>query len=161
MKRITSILLVVGLVGAGMAAPAAAAKKKKKKPAVRTVELTYTQPAAGVGGVGGGCPAGACPSLATLTTETYAMIFVQDDVSPSGYVSFNYDTDGDGFQNPGSGPDVCGATAEPVAVEPGVAYTAWPWTVGTACQGSASTSGTIKILLSSDPAALEAAAAAL
>jgi hypothetical protein len=143
-----------------MALPADAAKKKKKA-TVRVFEAPYTQPAAGVGGVGGGCPAGACPTIGTMTNETYALIFIEDDVSPSGYVSFNYDTDGDGFQNPGSGPDVCGSTPEPVAMEPGVAYTAWPWMVGPACPGSASTSGTIKILLSSDPAALEAAAAKL
>ena len=157
MRRMTTILLVMGLVGAGMAAPADAAKKKKK-PTVRVVEAPYTQPALGVGGVGGACPAGACPTIGTATNETYAMVFIEDDLSPSGYVSFNYDTDGDGFQNPGSGPDVCGSTPEPVAMEPGVAYTAWPWTVGIACRGSASTSGTIKVLLSSDPAALLAAA---
>ena len=160
MKRTAMILLVLGLVGAGMAAPADAAKKKKKA-TVRVVEAPYTQPAAGVGGVGGACPAGACPTFATALNETYAIIIIEDDVSPSGYVSFNYDTDGDGFQNPGSGPDVCGSTPEPVAMEPGVAYTAWPWPVGPACPGSTSTSGTIKMLLSSDPAALEAAAAAL
>ncbi len=162
MKRTMTILLVIGLVAAVMATPAGAAKKKKKKKAtVRVVEATYSQPALGVGGIAGGCPAGACPDIATAANETYAIIVIEDDLSPSGYVSFNYDTDGDGFQNPGSGPDVCGSTPEPVAVEPAVVYTAWPWTVGTACQGSASTSGTIKVLLSSDPAALEKAAASL
>ncbi|HEX2294097.1 MAG TPA: hypothetical protein VHN37_02185 [Actinomycetota bacterium] len=161
MRRTVTILLVMGLVGAAMAVPADAAKKKKKKPAVRVVEATYSQPAIGIGGVAGACPAGACPTIATLTNETYAMIVIEDDVSPSGYVAFNYDPDGDGIQNPGSGPDVCGSTAEPVAMEPGTAYTAWPWAAGPACPGSASTSGTIKLLLGSDPAALQAAAAAL
>lgn len=160
MRRAATILLVMGLVGAGMAAPADAAKKKKKA-VVRVVEAFYTQPAVGVGGVGGACPAGACPSIATATNETYAIIVVEDDHSPSGYVSFNYDSDGDGFQNPGSGPDVCGSTPEPVAVEPGVSYTAWPWPVGVPCPGSASTSGKITMLLSNDPAALTAAAAKL
>lgn len=160
MRRVTTILLVIGLVGAVMAVPAEAGKKKKKA-TVRVVEATYTQPAAGVGGIGGGCPAGACPDIVTLTNETYAVIVVEDDASPSGYVSFNYDPDGDGFQNPGSGPDVCGSTPEPVAMEPGTTYTAWPWLIGTACPGSASTSGTIKVLLSSDPALLEAELAKL
>lgn len=160
MRRATTILLVMGLVGGAMAMPADAAKKKKKA-TVRVVEGQYTQPAVGVGGIGGACPAGACPTFATMTNETYAIIVIEDDVSPSGYVSFNYDTDGDGFQNPGSGPDVCGSTPEPVAMEPGTAYTAWPWAVGVACQGSAATTGNIKMLLSSDPAALEAAAAKL
>ena len=156
MKRAWTILLVLGLVGSAMAVPAEA--KKKKKATVRVVEATYDQPALGLGGVAGGCPAGACPTIAVATNETYAMIFIEDDVSPSGYVDFSYDTDGDGFQNPGSGPTVCGSTPEPVAVEPATAYTAWPWTVGAGCQGSASTSGTITVLLSSDPAALKAAA---
>ncbi len=157
MKRAWTILLVLGLLGAAMAVPAEA-KKKAKKATVRVVEGAYSQPAIGVGGIGGGCPAGACPTFATTTTETYALIFIEDDVSPSGYVSFDYDTDGDGFQNPGSGPTVCGSTPAPVAVEPATAYTAWPWAVGAGCQGSASVSGTIKMLLSSDPAALLAAA---
>lgn len=160
MKRTTTLLLVMGLVGGMVAAPADAAKKKKKA-TVRVVEATYAQPAAGVGGVGGGCLSGACPDIATALDETYAIIVVEDEVSPSGYVSFNYDTDGDGFQNPGSGPDVCGSTPEPVPMEPGTVYTAWPWAIGVACPGSASISGTIKVLLSSDPAALEKAAASL
>lgn len=157
MKRAWTILMVLGLVGSAMAVPAEA-KKKAKKPTVRIVEATYDQPALGIGGVAGGCPAGACPTIPTAVNETYAMVFIEDDVSPSGYVDFSYDTDGDGFQNPGSGPTVCGSTPEPVAVEAATAYTAWPWTVGEGCQGSASTSGTIKVLLSSDPAALQAAA---
>jgi hypothetical protein len=157
MRRAWTILLVLGLLGAATAVPAEAGKKKKK-PTVRVIEATYDQPAIGLGGAGGGCPAGACPSFPTTTTETYAMVFIEDDASPSGYVEFSYDTDGDGIQNLGSGPVVCGSTAEPEPVEPGVAYTAWPWVAGTNCPGSSSTSGTITMLLSSDPAALQAAA---
>ena len=159
MKRAWTILLVLGLVGAAMAVPAEA--KKAKKPAVRVVEAAYSSPAIGVGGAGGGCPAGACPTIATTMTETYAMIFIEDDTSPSGYIELSYDTDGDGIQNLGSGPTVCGSTAEPTPIEPGVAYTAWPWVAGIDCPGSSSTSGTIKVLLSNNADALMAAAEAL
>lgn len=158
MRRAWTVLLVLGLVGATMAAPAEAGKKKKaKKPQVRVFEATYDQPALGVGGAGGGCSAGACPTIATAANETLAVILIEDDNSPSGYIELSYDTDGDGVQNLGSGPVVCGSTAEPVAVEPGVAYTAWPWVAGIGCPGSSSTSGKITVLLSNDAAALEAA----
>lgn len=158
MRKAVAILMLVGLVAGLMSAPAGAAKKKKK-PTVRTFEIRYENPAFGVGGAAGGCAG--CPAVATGPNETYAMFFIEDDYSPSGYVAFDYDTDGDGFQNPGSGPVVCGSTEEPVAVEPGTGYTAWPWTVGTGCPGSASVSGTITAMFSSDPDALKAAAAKL
>jgi hypothetical protein len=141
-----------------MAAPADAGKKVKKAK-VRVFEASYDQPALGVGGVGGGCPAGSCPAILTASNETYAVIVVEDDASPSGYVELSYDPDGDGIQNLGSGPVVCGSTPEPIAIEPGVAYSAWPWAAGASCPGSSSTSGTIKVMLSSDPAALEKALA--
>ncbi|MDQ3962846.1 MAG: hypothetical protein M3277_02885 [Actinomycetota bacterium] len=157
MRKAIAILMLIGLVAGLMSAPAGAAKKKK--PTVRTFEARYENPAFGVGGVVGGCSG--CPSVPTGENEFFAMIFIEDDYSPSGYVSFNYDSDGDGFENPGSGPDVCGSTEEPVAVEPGTSYTAWPWMVGTGCRGSASVSGTIKVLLSSDEDAVKKAASKL
>ncbi len=85
------------------------------------------------------------------------MIVIEDDHTPSGYIDLSYDTDGDGIQNIGSGPTVCGSTPEPVAIEPAQSYTAWPWVAGVGCPGSSSTSGTIKVMLSNDPAALEKA----
>ncbi|MDQ3981375.1 MAG: hypothetical protein M3271_01695 [Actinomycetota bacterium] len=157
MRRGLTILLVLGLVGATMAVPAQAGKKKAKKPVVRVFEVRYENPAFGVGGVGGGCSG--CPSIPTLSNETYAVFMIDDDNSPSGYVDLSYDTDGDGIQNLGSGPTVCGSTPEPVAIEAGAAYTAWPWVAGVGCPGSSSTSGTIKAMFSSDPAALEKAMA--
>ena len=157
MRRAVTIALVFGLVAATMAMPAEAGKKKKPKPTVRTMEVRYENPAFGVGGVVGGCSG--CPSIPVGADELYVAIFIEDDASPSGYVDLSYDSDGDGFENPGSGPTVCGSTPEPVAVEPGAAYTAWPWLAGVGCQGSFSTSGTIKVMFSSDLATLEQAMA--
>ena len=157
MKRYLAVLLTLGLVAGLMGVPAEAAKKKKKKATVRIIEVTYSQPAIGIGGVGGGCSG--CPGIATAADETFAIFQITDDMSPTGYVTLAYDADGDGIQDLGSGPAVCGATEEPVAVEPGTAYGAWPWAAGIDCPGASSTSGTIKAFLSSDPAALEKAVA--
>ena len=156
MKRYLAVLLTVGLVAGLMSVPAEA-KKRKKKPTVRMVEVPYANPAFGVGGVGGGCSG--CPGVGVGADETFAVIKIVDDLSPTGYVSFNYDSDGDGIQNVGSGPVVCGSTEEAVPMEPGAAYTAWPWPAGIECPGGGSTSGTIKIWFSSDAAAAEKAAA--
>jgi hypothetical protein len=157
MKRYLALALTLGLVAGAMSAPAEAAKKKKKKATVRVLEVRYENPAFGVGGVGGGCSG--CPGITVGLNESYALIEIIDDTSPTGYVSLNYDTDGDGVQDGGSGPVVCGSTPEPVPMEPGAAYTAWPWLAGIECPGASSTAGTIKVLFSSDPAALEKAAA--
>ena len=154
MRRVLTVLLILGVV-AGMTSAPATAKKKKKAPVVRTVEVRYENPAIGVGGGGGGCSG--CPSIPVGADESYAMFAIEDDMSPSGYVELSYDTDEDGVQNLGSGPSVCGSTAEPVAIEAGAPYTAWPWVAGIRCPGSSSTSGTIKAWFSSDPDALKAA----
>lgn len=155
MKKSLSIALALGLLTGTMSFPAEAAKKKKAT--VRVFEVRYENPAFGVGGVGGGCSG--CPAIPVGPKESYAIIEIIDDASPTGYVSLNYDSDGDGIQNVGSGPVVCGSTPEPVAMEPGAGYTAWPWAAGIECPGASSTAGTIRVLLSSDPAALKAAAA--
>lgn len=159
MKKVVAILMLVGLVAGLMSAPAGAAKKKKK-PTVRTLEVAYSNSVA-IGGLGGTCPAGNCPAIPTGANEYFAMFFIEDDFSPSGYISLAYDPDGDGIDNLGAGPTVCGSTPEPVAVEPGISYTAWPFIAGTECPGSSSFSGTITALFSSDPEALKAAAAKL
>jgi len=157
MRRVLTVFLVIGLLAATMAVPAEAGKKKKKKKkaaAVRTFEVRYENPAFGFGGVGGTCSG--CPAIAFGPEETFAVFVIEDDVSPSGYIDLAYDQDGDGIQDLGAGPQVCGATEEPVAVEP-VGYTAWPWAVGAGCPGSSSIAGTIKVMASSSLVALEKA----
>lgn len=150
MRRGWTILLVLGLIAGMMSAPAEAGKKKKA--AVRTLEVRYENPAFGVGGVGGGCSG--CPAIAIGPEEKYAVFLIEDDASPSGYIDLSYDQDGDGVQDLGSGPTVCGSTPEPVEVEPGASYTAWPWAGGIGCPGSSSISGTIKAMFSSSETAL-------
>jgi hypothetical protein len=155
MRRALAILLVLGVAAAMTSAPATAAKKKKKKPTVRTFEVRYENPAFGVGGAGGVCSG--CPAIAVGPDEVFAVIVIEDDVSPSGYINLAYDQDGDGVQDLGAGPQVCGSTEEPVPVEPGVSYTAWPWVAGAGCPGSSSFAGTIKVMFSNDLKALEKA----
>ena len=140
MKRYLAVALAIGLLAGMMGIPAEAAKKKK--PTVRTLEVRYENPAFGVGGVGGGCSG--CPAIGVGPGETYAIIQIIDDASPTGYISMNYDSDGDGIQNVGSGPVVCGSTPEPVKMQPGASYTAWPWAAGIECPGGASTAGTMR-----------------
>lgn len=156
MRRFVTILMILGLV-AGMTASPAGAKKKSKKPAVRTFEAAYSNSLA-IGGIGGACAAGNCPDIAVAPDEHFALFYIEDDFSPSGYVELTYDANGDGVQGDGEGPLVCGSTPEPVSVEAGVVYTAWPYMVGTGCPGSSSFSGTIKVLFSSSLQALEKAA---
>jgi hypothetical protein len=152
MRRTLAVALILGLVAGAMVAPAEAGKKKKKKKVtVRTVEVAYENPAFGVGGVGGACSG--CPSIVSGEGEIFATIEIIDDASPTGYVDFAYDADGDGVQDLGAGPTVCGSTPEPVPVEPGTEYTAWPWLAGAECAGS-STSGTIKVTFSNSLKAL-------
>ncbi|MGI8775365.1 MAG: hypothetical protein ACR2KQ_10250 [Actinomycetota bacterium] len=154
MRRVWTVLLVIGLIAATMAAPAEAGKKKKKskKPTVRTIEVRYENPAFGVGGAGGGCSG--CPPIAFGPDEAFAVFIIEDDVSPSGYVSLSYDSDGDGVEELGAGPTICGSTAEPVEIEPATSYTAWPWVAGIDCPGSSSFAGTITVLTSSSETAL-------
>lgn len=152
MRRLWTIALVLGLIAGSMAAPAQAGKKKVKKAAVRTFEVRYENPAFGVGGVGGGCSG--CPDVVFGPEEKYAVFIIEDDVSPSGYINLSYDQDGDGVQDLGAGPTVCGSTTEPAEIEAGTAYTAWPWLAGSECPGSSSVAGTIKVLTSSSETAL-------
>jgi hypothetical protein len=153
MKKTFSIALILGLIVGATGLPAEAKKKKAK---AREISVRYENPAIGVGGLGGGCLG--CPTIATGTGEVFAIIQIVDDASPSGYVSFNYDSDGDGIQNIGSGPIVCGETPEPIAVEPATTYNIWPWAAGIECPGSSSTAGEVKMFVGSSPEAVAKAA---
>ena len=161
MRRALTVLLVLGLAAGMLAAPAQAGKKKKKKvAAVRTFEVRYENPAFGLGGVGGGCSG--CPGIVFGPEEKYAVFIIEDDMSPSGYIDLSYDQDGDGVQDLGSGPTVCGSNTDaPAEVEAGASYTAWPWAAGIGCPGSSSVAGTIKVLASSSETALAKAVAKL
>lgn len=151
MRRTLAVALILGLVAGAMVAPAEAQKKKKKKKkvTVRTFEVRYENPTFGAGGLGGLCLG--CPSLVTGEGEVFATIEIIDDVSPTGYVDFAYDSDGDGFND--TGPTVCGSTPEPIPVEPATEYVAFPYLAGVGCAGS-STAGTIKATFSNSLKAL-------
>lgn len=147
MKKTLSALVILTLIAGAMTAPATAKKKKKKNKVItRSVEIRYENPNFGLGGVGGLCVG--CPSMPTGPGEIFVMIEIVDDVSPSGYVEFAYDADGDGINDLGSGPNVCGSTPEPVPIEPSQTYVGFPQAAGINCPGSSSISGTIKATFS-------------
>jgi hypothetical protein len=74
--------------------------------------------------------------------EELATIEVVDDFSPNASLGFSWDSDGDGLNDTGF--DVCGATEEPVEIEPGTQYNGFPYLLpSTGCSDGVATSGTI------------------
>lgn len=147
MKRAIAVALALGLLGGALVGPAEAGKKKKKKtPPPYTLEVAYDQPAIGV--LGAGISFGG-PTIASNTTNVYMSVEIIDDVSPTAYAEFSWDTDGDGIND--TGVTVCGKTDEPVEVPANQSMTGFMWAIpGPDCAGS-STSGIVKATFSAKP----------
>lgn len=112
----------------------------------RVVELRYEGPAIG----GADTPAinlfGALFPINFIpgAGEELAMVEIVDDLSPNSSAGFSYDSDGDGLNDTGF--DVCGSTAEPIAVIPGTQYNIFPYLLpSTTCTDGVATSGTIVV----------------
>jgi hypothetical protein len=123
----------------------------------RTVEGTYANPAAGIVGIGSDCTAGGCVEIATTSAESYISVEIVDASGLPVAAALAQDVDGDGTGTFFA--SVCGASAAPVAIAPGM-----PVTViigaGVVVDGaavppgacpSAATSGTVKATLSNRP----------
>ena len=146
MKRAFAVVLSLGLLAGAMIAPADAAKKKKKPAPPFTMEVRYENPAIGTAGAGlslGG------PALATNATHVYVSIEIVDDVSPTAYGDFSWDTDGDGIAD--TGITVCGKTEEPVEIPANTAMTGFMWLAPSPFCAGASTAGTVKATFSATP----------
>lgn len=154
MKRTILVGIVIGLLAAMLVAPAAgAAKKKAPKP--RVYEGTYTCPcgvqAAGVGpafrlGTGEGGF-----QVAVLAKERYISLELTDDSGLPVFFSINQDLDGDGTLYEYENGTACGATTEPVELEPSAAITVFIQS-GTCDTGPGlATGGTFKATLSTTP----------
>jgi hypothetical protein len=149
MKKLLIFALVLGLVAGALSMPASAKKKKKKPKRVeRTAEGQYTGAAAGLyGNVGGNTIGGF--SFATGSEEKYVKVEVTDATGTTISGSVGQDPDGD-MQTDEKG-TYCGATEEPIQIEPGVDIVVYV-DQGT-CNGGPSvvTQGTIKVTLSNLP----------
>jgi hypothetical protein len=159
MKKVLSVLLMVGLVVGSLAMPAEAGKKKKKKKVVRverTVESVYQAPAIGSPSAGGACPnaTNSCAEIATGAEDKYVKVSVEDATGTAVAFSLAQDTD---EATLGSEVDMgvfCGTTGdETIAVQaPGVPLLSFVWAFGDIiCPGGVATTGTVSATFSNLP----------
>ena len=157
MRKTITGLLAASMVFGALALPSAQAGKKKKAPkrTERVAEATYQGPAVGVGGAGI-CSPGTlgCFPFALGADEGYINIEIADTVPVGVFASVTQDLDGDTFAD--TSVDICGSSAEPIQVEPGVEVTVFLWegpgvtTDGAPCPGVV-TQGTITATISNLP----------
>jgi hypothetical protein len=155
MKRTILVGIVIGMLAAMLVAPEAGAAKKKKAPKPRVYEGVYTCPcgaqAAGNGpafrlGTGEGGF-----QVTVLTKERYISLELTDDSGLPVFFSINQDIDGDGTLYEHENGTACGATTEPVELEPGAAITVFVQS-GTCDAGPGlATGGTFTATLSATP----------
>lgn len=151
MKKALIFALVIGLIAGSMAAPATAKKKKKKKPVKveRVVEAHYTGgfPISLYGTVAGNTIGGG--SFPSSGEEKYVTIEVTDSSGTAISGSVGQDPEGDSTTTEKG--TFCGATEEPIEIDPGIDVTVYV-TQGQ-CGGGPSivTEGTIKVTFSNLP----------
>lgn len=149
-RTIATVLLGIVAV-ASLGVPATAGKKAKP----RKAELTYSEPAYGTAGVGVCFQGASCAFFgAPQGNERFVSISVEDDLGTDVYASVIQDTNEDGnfLATDDLTVHFCGATAEPVEIEPGKAVSVWVWQgpgVTPPCAGGAS-SGTITATFSAN-----------
>lgn len=153
MRRLITLLMLVGLVASLQAAPAVAGKRKPKK-TVRTVEFEYVCPCTGflqLGSLTGGDPNFGGGPVA-VGAESFVSIIAEDASGQAVLVSINQDTNGDGFNDPVA--DVCatGERGKPAKIVPGAEMRLFIST-GRCADGSPSVplGGTLTLSLSNLP----------
>ncbi len=158
MRKTVSLLLVAGLAAAAFAMPAEAAqkKKKKKKPQriERVVEWRYEAPAIGTPETPGVClrPTSSCIDIATGPDDKFLQLEATDASGTAVAIEIGQDTDPDNIGTEHSVGIICGATTEPLPLEPGAPIVGFPWALGgLACPGAVGTQGTVKATLSNMP----------
>ncbi|MGH2757407.1 MAG: hypothetical protein ACRDI3_06430 [Actinomycetota bacterium] len=157
MKRtLIVVVLVMGLVAAGLTV-AEAKKKKKRKPVriERVVEVEYQAPALGVGAAGTGVclvPTNSCGNVATGSDDLFLKVEVIDAAGQAVQLDIGQDTDPEALGTETTIGTVCGSTEEALSIPaPGASITTFPWAIGGPdCPGVA-TSGTIMFTLSNMP----------
>jgi hypothetical protein len=157
MRRVAAIMALVGLVAGLYSAPAAEAKKRKKKPKKptkieRVAEGAYSAPAIGALGVGV-CSPGTigCVGFPTAPGELFVSVEITDTLGTPVFASVTQDTNGDNQAD--SSVDICGASTEPIPIEPGFEVLVFVWEgpgPSPVCAGTSS-SGTIKMTFTNMP----------
>ncbi len=143
MRKTIVVASVVALACAAATVPADAAKRPKPKK--RTMELTYTDAAVGAAGAGVCLQGSSCLFYGPPAAgeKTFSVV-IEDDLGQPVPASVIQDTNGDGsfLVTDDLTVGVCGATDDPVEIEPGKAVSVWVWRAGAnpPCPGTA-TSG--------------------
>lgn len=155
LRRVMVVGVMLALVAGALQAPAAGGKKKQRKARPRSIELPYSEPAIGTAGLGVCFQGSSCVFFSLLPKERYVSVEIEDDLGQAVYASIIQDTNGDGayLRTDDLTVDICGATTEPVEVEPKKAMSVWVWQgpgVTAPCVGAAS-SGTVTATLSTTP----------
>ena len=152
MYRSVALSVVAALLlSAGHVSAADAKKKKRAKP--RKMELPYTEPAYGTAGAGVCFQGSSCLFYGPpAPKEKFFSVVVEDDLGTDVYGSVIQDTNEDGnflvIDDLTVG--FCGATEEPIEIEPGKAVSVWVWQgpgIDPPCPGGAS-SGTATVTFS-------------
>jgi hypothetical protein len=122
MRKLITVCLTAMLLVAAFALPQAEAKKKK----VRKVSGAYSAPSIGAGGLGV-CSPGTigCIPFALAAGEKFVSINIVDQSGQAVFASITQDLNGDNQSDTST--DICGATEEPVAIEPGYEVTVFIW----------------------------------
>jgi hypothetical protein len=135
--------LVVALCVGAVALPAEA---RKPRPQKRVIELPYAEAAIGAAGAGVCLQGSSCLFFgAPAPGERHFAVEIEDDLGQPAPASVIQDTNGDGnyLVTDDLTVGICGATEEPVELEPGKPVSVWVWRAGATppCPGTA-TSGT-------------------
>jgi hypothetical protein len=144
MRKTIVMACVAALAFATAAVPAGAARRPKPKK--RTLELAYTEPAVGAAGAGVCLQGSSCLFYGPPAAgeKTFSVV-IEDDLGQPVPASVIQDTNGDGsfLVTDDLTVGICGATDEPIEIEPGKDVAVWVWRAGAnpPCPGTA-TSGT-------------------
>lgn len=153
MRKTLTVAITGALLLGAFVAPSAEAKKKKPKRVERTAEAPYDSPAVGVGGLTGVCSgSNGCAEFAVASNEKFLDIALEDQTGTPGFFRVRQDTNGDGeFTADDAAYQVCGATEEPIAIEPGLGIQVFIYAQGVPPCPGVSTSGVVKATFSNLP----------
>lgn len=141
MRRVIVLAAIVTLA-LGSSAPSSAAKRKAPKE--RVMKLAYTNHAYGTAGVGVCFQGESCLFFGPPEgKERFFEVELKDDLGADVYASVIQDTNGDGnyLATDDLTVGICGATTEPIEIEPNKPVSVWVWQgpgLDPPCAGAAS-----------------------